>query len=72
MQAKYNSGDLAMVPHAKFGFLLLFVLLATVATLAAFRFRLNSFTGLCFVLIYALFLTYSFVQETICDRGQYC
>ena len=61
-----------MVPHAKFGFLLLFVLLATVVTFTVFRFRLNSFTGLCFVLIYALFLTYSFVQETICDRGQYC
>ena len=72
MQGKYDSGDLAMVPHAKFGFLLLFVLLATVVTFTVFRFRLNSFTGLCFVLIYALFLTYSFVQETICDRGQYC
>lgn len=72
MQEKYDSGDMAIVPHAKFGFLLMFVLLATVGTLSAFRFRLNSFTGLCFVIIYALFLTYSFVQETICKRGQYC
>ena len=71
-QQKRDDGKLDIVPHAKFGFLLMFVLLAVVGTLTAFRFRLNSFTGLCFVLIYALFLTYSFVQETICERGQFC
>ena len=72
LQEKYDEGELVIVPHAKFGFLLMFVLIAVVGTLTAFRYRLNSFTGLCFVLIYALFLTYAFVQETICKRGQFC
>ena len=37
-----------------------------------FRFRMNAITGLCFIIVYALFLTYAFVQETVCDHGKQC
>ena len=61
-------------PHVKFGFLLLFILLITIITLTVFRFRLNKWTGLCFVVIYVLFLVYAFIQELLpaCNNGRNC
>ena len=61
-----------MIPHTKFGFLLLFVLLLAVSTLAIFRFRLNKWAGACFIVIYLLFLVYAFLQELLCDSGRRC
>lgn len=61
-------------PHVKFGFLLLLILLITIITLAVFRFRLNKWTGLCFVVVYVLFLIYAFIQELVpaCNKGKNC
>lgn len=64
--------EYALIPHAKFGFVLLLVLLIAVAIIFVFRFRLNTFVGLSFVVIYVLFLAYAFIQETICDLGKHC
>lgn len=61
-------------PHVKFGFLLLLILLITIVTLTVFRFRLNKWTGFCFIVIYVLFLIYAFIQELlpVCNKGQKC
>lgn len=64
--------EYAILPHPKFGFVLLFVLLVTVGIFFVFRFRLSTFVGLSFVVLYILFLAYSFIQETICDIGKHC
>ena len=69
-----QAAEYAINPHVKFGFLLLLILLITIATLAVFRFRLNKWTGLCFVVIYVVFLIYAFIQELLpaCDKGRKC
>ena len=72
IQEAYNAGKYTIPPHAKFGFLLLIVLFMTLGTFIALRFRMNSLTGLFLVVIYALFITYAFIQETVCESGEYC
>lgn len=69
-----QAGGYVLNPHVKFGFLLLLILVLTIVTLVVFRFRLNKWTGLCFVVIYVLFLIYAFIQELLpaCDKGQNC
>lgn len=63
-----------VIPHVKFGFLLLLILGITLVILAMFRFRLNKWTAVCFVLLYCIFLVYAFLQEllTVCDKGRHC
>ena len=68
----YANGEYAIIPHAKFGFLLLGVLSIVIFLFAAFRFKMNRFMSLCFVLIYVMFLIYAFVQELVCDGGKKC
>ena len=72
VQAAFDAGEYALIVHAKFGFLLLLILIITLATFAIFRFRLNAIIGLCLVSFYALFLTYAFIQDTVCNEGKLC
>ncbi|XP_038050397.1 sodium/potassium/calcium exchanger 2-like [Patiria miniata] len=60
------SGELLMTPHAKFGFILLGILLLTLFVFTLVRFKLNKVVGVTFVCIYVLFLIYAFLQEVVC------
>lgn len=72
IQIAYDNGEYPIIPHVKFGFILLLLLFVILAILTLFRFRLNKITGLCLVLIYVVFLAYAFVQELVCDNGKHC
>ncbi|XP_041482492.1 sodium/potassium/calcium exchanger 1-like isoform X1 [Lytechinus variegatus] len=69
-QLRFDSGAFGpMPPHAKFGFILLLILLLTIVAFTAVRFRLNAIIGVSFALMYVLFMVYAFVQEIVCDGG---
>ena len=72
LQEDYHDDLYAILPHPKFSFLLLLILFITIIVFTAFKYKLNSFVGLCFVTIYLLFLTYAFVQDTVCEDGKHC
>lgn len=61
-----------LLPHAKFGVLLLLVLLLMLVMLGAARFRLNRLSGCSLVILYLLFLAYAFTQDLGCLKGVYC
>ncbi len=73
-----------LVPHAKFGFLLLLVLIFTLLVFGAARFRLSKVIGVSFVCMYGLFLLYTYMQvshvcvhvcmcgEDVCMRVSVC
>ena len=68
----FNNGLYVLLPHPKFGLLLLAVLVMMLVLFVAARFRLNKFTGLLLVIIYLVFLAYAFTQELACMQGVYC
>jgi len=59
-------GTLPLIPHVKFGFILLLILVLCLMLFAIVRFRLRKIVGLIFLLMYLMFLAYAFVQEKIC------
>ena len=59
---------MAIIPHAKFGFILLIILIIALAVFILVRFRLNKAIGIVFVLMYMVFLVYAFMQELYCVR----
>ena len=63
-----------LIPHAKFGFLLLIVLVFTLFIFSIARFRLNKLIGISFVCMYVLFMLYAFLQELYCrqEKDIYC
>jgi Ca2+/Na+ antiporter len=71
-QEMYQAGLYTILPHPKFGLLLLVVVLTILVMLSIIRCRLNKITGLFLVFIYALFLGYAFTQELVCLQGVYC
>ena len=74
LQADYESGDLAIIPHVKFGFILLVILVIALAIFFCTRFVLTKAIGVSFVIMYIMFMTYAFVQELYCVRelDTYC
>ncbi len=73
-QVDWNTDKMPIVPHAKFGFLLLLVLGLVLIVFSAARFRLNKFIGITFVCLYGLFMVYAFIQELYCvqEENTYC
>lgn len=61
-----------LLPHAKFGVLLLMVLILMLIMLSAARFRLNRITGFSLIIVYLIFLAYAFTQDLVCLKGVYC
>lgn len=57
---------LSMIPHVKFGLILLLILVLCLMLFAVVRFRLRKIIGLIFLLMYLMFLAYAFVQEKVC------
>ena len=66
-QAILEADGMMMVPHAKFGFLLLLILLIALAVFALVRFTLKRIVGVCFVVMYILFVAYAYIQDLYCD-----
>ncbi|XP_077987801.1 sodium/potassium/calcium exchanger 4-like isoform X2 [Glandiceps talaboti] len=63
----YVNGEMLLTPHAKFGFILLLILVLTLIVFGAARFRLTMGIGISFALMYVVFLIYAFIQEFVCD-----
>ncbi|XP_039271807.2 sodium/potassium/calcium exchanger 4-like [Styela clava] len=55
-----------IVPHVKFGLILLLVLLVAVAVFMFVRFKLNRKVTILFIVMYIAFMIYAFVQEKRC------
>lgn len=62
-----SSGHLIMVPHVKFGFILLLILLIALGIFAGVRFKLNRKIGVSFFLMYIAFVVYAYIQDMTCD-----
>ena len=57
-----------MVPHVKFGFILLLILIIALGIFVAVRFRLNKQIGASFLLMYVAFVIYAYIQDMLCDH----
>lgn len=68
-QAMFDSGELLIIPHVKFGFILLIILVASLIVFGISKFRLTKFLGIAFVLIYFMFVAYAYVQDLHCDNS---
>lgn len=64
----FSDGSLIMVPHVKFGFILLLILIIALGIFAGMRFKLNRQVGLSFFLMYIAFVVYAYIQDMLCDH----
>ncbi|XP_058950607.2 sodium/potassium/calcium exchanger 3 isoform X5 [Pocillopora verrucosa] len=62
-----SSGSLVVVPHVKFGFILLLILIVALGIFASVRFKLNRKIGISFFTMYVAFVIYAYVQDMLCD-----
>ncbi|KAK2573661.1 Sodium/potassium/calcium exchanger 3 [Acropora cervicornis] len=63
----FTAGSLVMVPHVKFGLILLLILVISLGIFAGVRFKLNKQIGTSFLLMYIAFVIYAYVQDMACD-----
>lgn len=70
----YHSGKMPIVPHAKFGFVLLLILIYSFSMISLSKFKLSKLVSICFVIFYFVFLGYAFTQELYCVQHlkSYC
>ena len=59
--------NLSVLPHPKFGFILLLILLIIVISFAATKFKLRKVLGVMFMGMYLLFVAYAMIQEFVCN-----
>ena len=57
-----------MIPHVKFGFLLLLILMLSIVSFAIARFKLTKKLGVAFVILYVAFVAYAYVQDIYCNN----
>ncbi|XP_028400193.1 sodium/potassium/calcium exchanger 1-like isoform X2 [Dendronephthya gigantea] len=67
-QKLYDNDEMTLVPHVKFGFILLIVLLICLGVFGAVKFRLSRTVGISFFLMYILFVSYAYIQDLLCDH----
>ena len=67
-QEAYDNGTMMIVPHVKFGFILLFILFLCVSVFGAVKFRLGRVVGTSFFLMYVIFVTYAYLQDLLCNH----
>ena len=58
-----------MIPHVKFGFILLLILTMSMIAFAIARFKLTKKLGLTFVLFYVAFVAYAYIQDIHCNNN---
>lgn len=63
----YEMGEFSLVPHVKFGFILLIILVMSIFIFAFFKFRLNNRLGLSFIILYVVFVAYAYFQDLYCN-----
>ncbi|KAI6649702.1 hypothetical protein LOD99_6492 [Oopsacas minuta] len=63
--------SIPLLPHPKFGFILLLILFVIIIGFAATKFKLRKILGIVFVGMYLLFVTYAMIQEFVCN-GYMC
>ena len=63
--------NVPLLPHPKFGFILLLILFVIVIGFVATKFKLRKILGIVFTLLYLLFVSYAMVQEFVC-HGYLC
>ena len=66
------SVEMMLKPHTKFGIILLGILLLVYFLISCNKFRLNRTVGILLFLLYFVFISYSLVQELVCDGGARC
>ncbi|KAL5247803.1 hypothetical protein ACHWQZ_G019631 [Mnemiopsis leidyi] len=64
--------EMVLKPHTKFGIILLGILFFVYFLIACNKFRLNRTVGILLFLMYFVFISYSLVQELVCDGGARC
>jgi Ca2+/Na+ antiporter len=57
-----------IVPHVKFGFILLLILVICLAVFGLVKFRLGRTIGMSFFLMYILFVSYAYIQDLLCEH----
>ncbi|PAA88210.1 hypothetical protein BOX15_Mlig032776g1 [Macrostomum lignano] len=62
----YCQGAMRMIPHVKFGIILIILLVMCFSVIAIARFKLGKAIGISFFLFYIGFLVYAFLQEFLC------
>jgi len=66
-QEKMDLLNGGITPHAKFGIILLGILMTVISIISFCKFKLNKISGLIFILIYIAFIAYAVIQEVHCD-----
>eukprot|EP00055_Hartaetosiga_balthica_P011685 m.54011 g.54011 ORF g.54011 m.54011 type:complete len:765 (-) comp7694_c0_seq2:76-2370(-) len=64
-----DTHKIIMSDHAKFGFILLGILVFSVAAIALSGFKLSRTVSVCFVVMYFIFIGYAIFQELYCKRN---
>lgn len=65
--AHFEEGGYLLLPHVKFGIILLFLLAVSILLFAVNRFRLSKRLGLSFIVVYFLFVAYAYIQDIQCN-----
>lgn len=68
----FRFGFYELVPHAKFGFILLLILIFAILLFMFVNFQLNRTVAVCLIVLYGLFLFYAFWQDIKCYKGRTC
>lgn len=70
----YHNGTMPIVPHAKFGFVLLVILIFSFSMISLNKFKLSKVVSVSFICFYFVFLAYAFTQELYCVQhlNTYC
>eukprot|EP00051_Salpingoeca_urceolata_P021370 m.334324 g.334324 ORF g.334324 m.334324 type:complete len:260 (-) comp19785_c0_seq2:121-900(-) len=65
----FDLGHTDVTDHAKFGFILLGLLVLVLAAFISSKWRMTAKLGLSFFAMYVCFITYALVQELYCNRN---
>ncbi|XP_065840411.1 sodium/potassium/calcium exchanger 3-like isoform X2 [Oscarella lobularis] len=68
----YRLGFYDIIPHVKFGIILLLILAVALLVFIAVGFKLNRVIGVVFVFLYGCFLFYAFYQDIHCHKMRTC
>jgi len=65
--SEFKAGGYLLLPHVKFGIILLLVLILSIAIFAVCKFKLSRKLGLSFIVVYVVFVAYAYIQDIYCN-----
>jgi len=65
--SEFKAGGYPLLPHVKFGIILLLILTLSIAIFVVCKFKLSRKLGLSFIVVYVLFVAYAYVQDIYCN-----